>query len=104
METSPLICSANQWTGFCMIGTAVMKELTLSGETVLHVAPHSKPLDVFQDIQELQSFLQKYLLASKSIISTSALPLDKANMTVNNKGFIYLLTRSNLDHILRENI
>ena len=27
MEKSPLICSANQWTGFCMIGTSVMKEL-----------------------------------------------------------------------------
>ena len=27
IETSPLICSANRWTGFCMIGTAVMKEL-----------------------------------------------------------------------------
>ena len=27
IETSPLICKANQWTGFCMIGTFVMKEL-----------------------------------------------------------------------------
>ena len=27
IETSPLICSANQWTGFYMIGTSVMKEL-----------------------------------------------------------------------------
>ena len=27
IETSPLICSANQWTGFYMTGTAVMKEL-----------------------------------------------------------------------------
>ena len=26
--TSPLICSANQWTGFYMIRTFVMKELT----------------------------------------------------------------------------
>ena len=24
METSPLICRANQWTGFYMIGTSVM--------------------------------------------------------------------------------
>ena len=28
IETSPLICSANQWTGFYAIGTSVMKELT----------------------------------------------------------------------------
>ena len=27
METSSLICSANQWTGFYMIETSVMKEL-----------------------------------------------------------------------------
>ena len=28
IETSPLICSANHWTGFYMIGTFVIKELT----------------------------------------------------------------------------
>ena len=27
METGPLICSANQWTGFYMITASVMKEL-----------------------------------------------------------------------------
>ena len=27
IETSPLICRANQWPGFYMIGTSVMKEL-----------------------------------------------------------------------------
>ena len=27
-ETSPLICSVNQWTGFYIIGTSVMKVLT----------------------------------------------------------------------------
>ena len=27
IEISPLICRANQWTGFYMIGTSVMKEL-----------------------------------------------------------------------------
>ena len=27
IETSPLICRANQWTDFYMIGTFVMKEL-----------------------------------------------------------------------------
>ena len=26
-ETSPLICSANKWTGFYMIGISIMKEL-----------------------------------------------------------------------------
>ena len=27
IETSPLICSANQWAGFYMLETSVMKEL-----------------------------------------------------------------------------
>ena len=27
MTKVPMICSANQWTGFCVIGTSVMKEL-----------------------------------------------------------------------------
>ena len=27
IETSPLICRANQWTSFYMIGTSVMKEI-----------------------------------------------------------------------------
>ena len=27
METNPLICRANQWTVFNIIGTSVMKEL-----------------------------------------------------------------------------
>ena len=30
IETSPLICRANEWTGYCMIGASVMKELTVS--------------------------------------------------------------------------
>ena len=31
IETSPLIYIANQWTGFYMIATFVMKELNSSG-------------------------------------------------------------------------
>ena len=45
IETSPLICSANQWTGFCMTGTSVMKYSRLSSSTYneslfLHVVKH----------------------------------------------------------------
>ena len=29
IETSPLICRTNQWTGFYMIGISVMKELNI---------------------------------------------------------------------------
>ena len=31
IETSPLICSANQWTGFYMISASVMKGLIMEG-------------------------------------------------------------------------
>ena len=27
IETSPLICTVNQWTGFYMIGTSIIKKL-----------------------------------------------------------------------------
>ena len=30
IETSPFICSANQWTDFYMVGTSVIKELNLT--------------------------------------------------------------------------
>ena len=32
VETSPLICSANHWTGFYMIGTSVTKELSIANK------------------------------------------------------------------------
>ena len=41
IETSPLICSANQWTGFYMIWISVIKELTL-GKTLIEL------IDTFQ--------------------------------------------------------
>ena len=33
IETSPLICSANQWTGFCIIGTSVMEDSRCSSHS-----------------------------------------------------------------------
>ena len=44
-ETSPLICSVNQWTGFCMIGTSIMKysrrtSSTYNESLFLHVVKH----------------------------------------------------------------
>ena len=32
IKTIPLICIANQWTGFYMIGSSVMKELMTDNE------------------------------------------------------------------------
>ena len=38
IETSPLICSANLWTGFYMITAPVMKELTRENNSKLYSA------------------------------------------------------------------
>ena len=35
IETSPLICSANQWTGFYMVTALAMKELSLQSQSLL---------------------------------------------------------------------
>ena len=46
IETSPLICSASQWTAFCIIGTSIMKDsrrsLSTNTESLfLHVVKHN---------------------------------------------------------------
>ena len=46
IETSPLICSANQWTVFCIVGTYIMKDSrplssTYTKSLFLHVVKHS---------------------------------------------------------------
>ena len=46
IETSPLICSANQWTVFCIVGTYIMKDSrplssTYTESLFLHVVKHS---------------------------------------------------------------
>ena len=46
METNPLICSANQWTGFCITETSIMKDLRGSSSTYidslfLHFVKHN---------------------------------------------------------------
>ena len=38
METSPLICRANQWTGFYMITASVLKELNKPAPSSGHQA------------------------------------------------------------------
>ena len=37
IETSPLICRANQWTGFYIIGTSVLKQLIASLKSFLNL-------------------------------------------------------------------
>ena len=46
METSPLICRANQWTGFYMVTASVMKDLKVTS-AIKHENKHKllrKPL------------------------------------------------------------
>ena len=52
IETSPLICTTNQWTSFYMIGTSVMKELLLmSGKSrIVFYATLAKFWTYFQNI------------------------------------------------------
>ena len=45
IETSPLICRANQWTGFYMIRTSVMKELS-----PFFPGPASNEIEILREI------------------------------------------------------
>ena len=55
METSPLICTANQWTGFYMIGTFVMKE---ANRNVMEICVALAHLIFFKNLDETKtSFL-----------------------------------------------
>ena len=37
IETSPLICRVNQWTGFYMIGTSIMKKMNDLANSSLNI-------------------------------------------------------------------
>ena len=63
IETSPLICSANQWTGFYMITASVMKELNkYRGSKSLCHRLHNYFLDViFHKLRTLAHVLYNWL-------------------------------------------
>ena len=66
IKTSPLICSANQWTGFCIIGTSVMEDSRCSSFTYteslfLRVAKHNL-LFLFQFFFSIWLFSHKHSL------------------------------------------
>ena len=50
METSPMICRANQWTGFYMIMASVMKELKSNTCLIipLYICSENKFIEIFQ--------------------------------------------------------
>ena len=48
METSPLICRANQWTGFFMTGNSVMKDLNTHKENLVMFNHECKKGDLNQ--------------------------------------------------------
>ena len=55
VETNPLICSANQWIGFYMIWTSVMKELMQTGSKELHIKKPRERGGSEAALQKLQS-------------------------------------------------
>ena len=68
METSPLICRANQWTGLYMITAPVMKELSrYIIDEYLKIASSREPNDetpIKWDVPNcLIGFLRTFLLA-----------------------------------------
>ena len=50
IETSPLICSANQWTGFYIIAAPVMKELKTHALVKLTMISINKPIQTKKSI------------------------------------------------------
>ena len=77
IETSPLICSANQWTGFCIIGTSVMKDSRRCSSTyieslLLHVVPIWLFFHEYLRFtgQQVKRRLSPYILSTTSTRST----------------------------------
>ena len=91
VETSPLICSANQWTVFCIIGTSIMKDSRRSSSTYteslfLHVVKHNL-LFLFQFFF-LSGFFSRIFTIHRTAgeggdyLLTSFLPLPPASQTL----------------------
>ena len=66
IETSPLICMANPWTGFYMMGTSIIKELkrrkcliTSGKRKIRFLFPITCPKNKFQNV------MQNYFTRSK---------------------------------------
>ena len=61
IETSPLICTGNQWTSFCIVGTTVMEDSRRYSSTYieslsLHVVKHNLLLFFFYPTFSLSPF------------------------------------------------
>ena len=59
---------------------------------------------MFNAIEDLKSFIQKYAPESKIIISTPVLRVDKANANDINRRYIDLLKEAKVDCIFNDNI
>ena len=80
-ETSPLICSANQWTDFCIKGTSVMKDSRRSSSTYaeslclfLHVVKHNLHF-FFQFFFSIWLFFHEYLRFTGQQVKGEAISL-----------------------------
>ena len=93
IETSPLICGANQWTGFYMITASVMKGLTLStGELLLDpftIKNWKCDESLLPDIS--WSDIYHYLIEYPSVCCKESL---KAYKSLEGYNFFYLRSRT----------
>ena len=85
VETSPLIYSANQWTGFYKIGTFVIKELKTKSEEVVQRC-YVK--------QVFAKFIEKLHLRSLCQYSCRLTACSFINPFVPNAPFLYPLKTS----------
>ena len=84
IETSPLICWANQWTGFYMVGITVMKEL------IHPIFLLNLQLSITRgEFRLLQNHLYHYVPTCYFRHGvTKAFSFDKQNNTVRRVGFL----------------
>ena len=78
IETSSLICRANQWTSFYMITASVMKELNISylpilAQCFISLSPENvrKPSDIFRGFRN-ETLIRNLLIHYFSILITKS--------------------------------
>ena len=107
IKTSPLIYYANQWTGFYMIGTSVMKEVTILIKKIIIDVWHSRStLKLLKTLLKKSSrwfirFLKLYSNFAEQIVWKNLLHLQKQSPNSNKRhqhGCFFFVT---LDKILK---
>ena len=64
-ETSTLVCTVNQWTGFYMIGTSVMKESKILHRSIQRASFSAQIQDVFSNPVHYQIAKMAWLIQQR---------------------------------------